>query len=136
MMKSTRCVRCKLCNFSTTSAQQYGRTLGSEVTNFPGSGAYIPLGSLPSRQFRYLIRRIASLARPGNPASRRRYIQPRAPAQALPPGPILGRARRYHVLFLPALPYSAQEAELHAAMSLRDEVARQTRETVAGVTGP
>ena len=86
-MKSTRCVRCKLCNFSTTSAQQYGRKLGSEVTNFPGSGAYIPLGSLPSRQFRYLIRRIASLARPGNPASRRRYSQPRAPAQALPPRP-------------------------------------------------
>ena len=24
------------------------------MTNFPGSGAYIPLGSLPSRQFRYL----------------------------------------------------------------------------------
>jgi len=30
MMKSTRCVRCKMCNFST-STQQYGRTLGSEV---------------------------------------------------------------------------------------------------------
>ena len=71
MMKSTRCVRCKMCNFSTTSTEQYGRTLGSEVTNFPGSGAYIPLGSLSSRQFRYLKRRIASLARPGNPASRR-----------------------------------------------------------------
>jgi len=57
-MKSTRCVQRKLYNFSTTSAQQYGRTLGSEVTNFPGSGAYISLGSLPSRQFRYLKRRI------------------------------------------------------------------------------
>ena len=103
-MKSTRCVRCKMCNFSTTSAQQYGRTLGSEVTNFPGSGAYISLGSLPSRQFRYLIRRIASLARPGNPASRRCYSQHRAPTQALPPGPVQGQARRYHVLFLPRLP--------------------------------
>ena len=105
-MKSNRCVRCKMCNFSTTSTQQYGRTLGSEVTNFPGSGAYIPLGSLPSRQFRYLKRRIASLAQPGNPASRRRYSQPRPPAQALPPGPIQGQARRYHVLFLPGLPTS------------------------------
>ena len=106
MMKSTQCVHRKLCNFRTTSAQQYSRALGSEVTNFPGSGAYIPLGSLPSRQFRYLKRRIASLVRPGNPASRRRYIQRRAPAQALPPGPILGRARRHHVLFLPGLPTS------------------------------
>jgi len=76
------------------------------VTNFPGSGAYIPIGSLPSRQFRYLKRRIASLVRLENPASKRRHIQPRAPAQALPPGPILGRARRYHVLFLPGLPTS------------------------------
>jgi len=105
-MKSTRCVRCKMCNFSTTSTQQCGRTLGSEVTNFLGSGAYIPLGSLPSRQFRYLIRRIASLARPGNPTSRRCYSQPQAPAQALPPGPVQGQARRYHVLFLPRLPTS------------------------------
>jgi len=76
------------------------------VTNFPGSRAYIPLGSLPSRQLRYLKRRIASLVRLGNPASRRRYIQPRAPAQALPPGPVLGQARQYHVLFLPRLPTS------------------------------
>jgi len=76
------------------------------VTNFPGSGAYIPIGSLPSCQFRYLKRRIASLVRLGNPTSRRRYIQPRAPAQVLPPGLILGRARRYHVLFLPGLPTS------------------------------
>jgi len=87
-------------------AQQYERALGSEVTNFPGSRAYIPLGSLSSRQLRYLKRRIASLVRLGNPASRRRYIQPRAPAQALPPGPVLGQARRYHVLFLPRLPTS------------------------------
>ena len=86
--------------------QQYEQALGSEVTNFPGSRAYIPLGSLPRRQFRYLKRRIASLVRLGNPASRRCYMQPRAPAQALPPGPVLGRARRYHVLFLPRLPTS------------------------------
>ena len=38
-----------------------------------------------------------------NPASKRYYIQPRASAQALPPGPVLGQARRYHVLFLPRL---------------------------------
>ena len=60
----------------------------------------------PSRQLRYLKRRIASLVRLGNPASRRRYIQSRAPAQALPPGPVLGQARQYHVLFLPRLPTS------------------------------
>ena len=87
-------------------AQQYERALGSEVTNFPGSRAYIPLGSLPSRQLHYLKRRIASLVRLGNPASRRRYIQPRAVAQTLPPGPVLGQARRYHVLFLRRLPTS------------------------------
>jgi len=106
IIRRRRCVRRQLCNFRTSIIRLFKQASESEVTTQPGGRAYISLGSLPSRQFRYLKRRIASLVRLGNPASKRCSIQPRALAQALPPGPVLGQARRYHVLFLPRLPTS------------------------------
>jgi len=80
------------------------------VTKRPGSRVFIHPGSLPGRLFRCLKRSIASLVRLGNHASKRCYTQPRALDQALPPGPVLGQAHRYHVLFLPRLPTSTWSA--------------------------
>jgi len=76
------------------------------VTKRPGSRVFIPPGSLPGRLFRCLKRSIASRIRLRNHASKRCYFQPRALPQALPPGPVLGQAHRYHALFMPRLPTS------------------------------
>ena len=101
-----RCVQRKLSDFRARITCQSKQASESKVTKHPGGRACISLGSLPRRQLRYLKRRIASLVRLKNPASMGCYIQPRALAQALPPSPVLGQARRYHVLFLPRLPSS------------------------------
>jgi len=76
------------------------------VTKHPGSLVFIPPGSLPVCLFHCLKRSIATRVRLRNHASKRCYFQPQALAQALPPGPVLGQAHRYHVLFMPRLPTS------------------------------
>jgi len=71
-------------NFSKQTSQLFSQTTESEVTKRPGSRVQIPRGSLPGRLFPCLKRSIASRVRPGNHASKRCYIQPRALPQALP----------------------------------------------------
>jgi len=115
IIRRRRCVHRKLCNFRTSIIRLFKQALESEVTKRPGGRAYISLGSLPSRQFRYLKRRIASLVRLGNPASKRCYIQPRALPQALPPGPVLHPVHRHHVLFVPRLSTSTWVLGLSAS---------------------